>query len=122
MDLGKYSRKNLLTPREFSPLSPDGRTLETIKIKIQSVKSDDVIALYDELLKDTSPVASSFKEKIAEDIRIAKTLVVGIDGITIDGVAVENTPENIEMIVTDFDFIRNQVIANARDDMFFFGN
>lgn len=123
LDLGKYSREKLLTPRQFSPLTPTGEKLESVKIWIHSAKSDQATEVYNEMLKDKHSMQTpNLKRDREYDIKLAKALIVKFEGVLINGVEYESNAENIEMLVREFDFIRAQAIRLAQEDAFFFND
>lgn len=121
MDLSKYSRENLLTPRSFSPIAPDGEKLTQVKITILSAKSDQAIQVYNKMMNEKKNFTKhDLKRDMEYDIELAKALIVSFEGVVCDGKEIESNKEGIDFIVRNFDFIRTQAIQQAQEDAFFF--
>ena len=121
MDLTKYSRENLFKPRAFSPIAPDGEKLESVKIWIQSAKSDQAIKVYNKMMNDKKKFTKhDLKRDMEYDIDLAKALIVSFEGIKIGDDKLESNDEGIDYLARNIDFIRVQVIQQAQEDAFFF--
>lgn len=120
MDIAKYSRDKLLEPKPFTPIAPDGKKLDDIKIYIISTKSDEGLEFYNRYLKEQGGSEPDLIKGREYDIELASLIIDRFEGVKIDGKELESTPENIKYLVTNFDFIRIQAINQAKEDAFFF--
>ncbi len=121
MDLTKYSRENLFKPRAFSPIAPDGEKLDSVKIWIQSAKSDQAIKVYNKMMNEKKNFTKhDLKRDMEYDIDLAKALIISFEGIKIGDDKLESNEEGIDYLVRNIDFIRVQAIQQAQEDAFFF--
>lgn len=116
MDISKFSRDELLKPRSFNPELPDGQIAKEIEITIRSFKSDSALDDIDRALKNE---VKSNQEAIKSEIRHAKTILVGFKGIKVNGKELKDDADGIDFLLTNFDWLRMQIIDKSRDDKFF---
>lgn len=116
MDISKFSRDELLKPRSFNPKLPDNKTAKEIEITIRSFKSDSSLDDIERALKDG---AEGTHDSIKNEIRHARTLLVGFKGIKVGGKDLKDDADGIDYLLTNFDWLRKQIIEKSRDDRFF---
>lgn len=110
----------------FEPTYPDGTPLGA-EITVRGIESPVVQAIIKRNLagqqareamakkrgRDVDPL--TLDEMVAMNIEMAITVTIGWKGFEDSGVPMEATEENLRAIYTDYSWIRDQVLAEARD-------
>jgi len=131
VNISKFSKDVFEQPKAFTPTDPLGNELEGVKIWVRSSKAEEPAKIVERTANElnsrqfesqkTGKLKNiSFKRIEALDIDLACSVVMNFEGISTDNGALEFNEENKRQLMTDYDWIRKQVLEKANEADFFY--
>lgn len=122
----------------FAAIMPDGTEdgIETdIKLTVRSARNPQVKAELGDIIKKSNALAKQLErpnltkdqradiaEKVMQnDVELAKLMLVKFSGLTQDGKTVPSNKENMDWLISDYEWIRKNITEKAVSDHAFYG-
>lgn len=130
--LDQFSNKNFEKAQPFTPTYPDsGDEIKGVTLWVKSSKSRDALPIIDSAtsealiqqlqMQKTGQVKVNTLESEQKDIELACAVLTKFEGIADkNGEQIESTPESIKALMTDYDWLRSQVLTKANTATFFY--
>lgn len=132
VNITQFSNKTFQEAKEFVPAYPDtGEEMTGVKIWVKSSKSDVALPIMTEVgnklaaqqaqYQRTGKLSIDPSKSVKDEIRLACAVISDFEGFTDDkGKPLESSPEVIENLMTNHDWLRQQVLEKAHDITFFY--
>ena len=130
--LTQFSNKNFEESVPFTPTYPDsGKKIEGVKLWVKSSKSKDALPIIDAVssqalvkqlrMQQTGKAEVNSQEAIENDIKLACAVLTKFEGISHeDGSPIVCTEESIKALMSEYDWLRAQVLTKANTSSFFY--
>lgn len=122
----------------FAAIMPDGTEdgFETdIELTVRSARNPKVKAELGDIIKKSNALAKQLErpnltkdqradiaEKVMQnDVELAKLMLVKFSGLTQDGKTVPSNKENMDWLISDYEWIRKNITEKAVSDHAFYG-
>lgn len=132
VNISQFSNKTFQEAKAFTPTYPDsGVEMEGVTIWVKSSKSDVALPIVTEVTnrlaaqqaqyQRTGKLALDSKKAEQDDVRLACAVLIDFKGFVDDnGKEIKVSPEVIESLMKDHDWLRQQVLEKANDVTFFY--
>lgn len=131
INISKFSKDVFEESKPFTPVDPLGNELEGVKIWVRSSKAEEPAKIVERTTNElnsrnfesqkTGKLKNiSFKRIESLDIDLACSVVTNFEGIANDDGAIEYSEENKRALLTDYEWLRSQVLNKANEADFFY--
>lgn len=131
VNISKFSKEAFEESKPFTPVDPLGNELEGVKIWVRSSKAEEPAKIVErtanelnsrqfESQKTGKLRVMSFKRIESLDTDLACSVVTNFEGISTDNGPLEYNEENKRALLTDYEWIRKQVLDKANEADFFY--
>lgn len=133
VNISKFSKDAFEEAKPFTPTDPLGEELTGVVIWVRSSKAEIPAKIVEKTTNElnkrqwesqkTGKLKSiSFKRIESLDVDLACSVVTNFEGISTDDGFLEYSEENKRILLTDYEWIREQVIGKANEVDFFYKN
>lgn len=131
VNISKFSKDVFEESKPFTPVDPLGNELEGVQIWVRSSKAEEPAKIVEKTTRElnnrqwesqkTGKLKTiSFKRIEELDIELACSVVTNFSGLATDNGVLEYNEENKRQTLTDYEWIRRQVLEKANEADFFY--
>lgn len=133
VNISKFSKDAFEEAKPFKPTDPLGEELEGVVIWVRSSKAKEPAVIVErttnelnnrqwEAQKTGKLKIISFKRIESLDIDLACSVVTNFEGISTDSGPLEYSNENKRFLLSEYEWLRKQVLEKANEVDFFYKN
>lgn len=130
-NIAQFSNSRLEEAKPFNPYSPLGEKLDSITLYVKSSKCKEAVTLINKVaskvvanqakLQRGEEVKIDRSRDIKDDIELATIVLDRVEGLEVeDGTEIGSNKDLIRVLVTEHDWLRDQVLLKANEDSFFY--
>lgn len=131
VNISKFSKDAFEESKPFTPIDPIGNELDGVKIWVRSSKAEEPAKIVERTTNELNsrqfesqktgklkPI--SFKRIESFDIDLACSVVTNFSGLATDDGGLEYNEENKRQLLTNYEWLRKQVLDKANEVDFFY--